>query len=262
MVVVHPEYALLVLEINNLKDEIASSIVEKDMLSNYICKDLEIEYMLKIGSLEYKLVVAENKYDKMLKKLEIIEDKLAKNKDIDMAKINKKIDNLFKKQTKVEKNMSDAIDFSIEMSSIELFDYDLLDEMNVDYFKIQKLYNPIFDLEITEEKKKNYEKIEKYYKKGNYKRIHKLAKDYNENDIFQDEIRNMKNLKNKYIKILQDNKKDIRRIKNSFPYNQKTILEDENLYRRKKDSINRKIADINIKTSKIEKKIDNRLKNL
>lgn len=262
MVVVHPEYALLVLEINNLKDEIASSIVEKDMLSNYICKDLEIEYMLKIGSLEYKLVVAENKYDKMLKKLEIIEDKLAKNKDIDMSKINKKIDNLFKKQTKVEKNMSDAIDFSIEMSSIELFDYDLLDEMNVDYFKIQKLYNPIFDLEITEEKKKNYEKIEKYYKKGNYKRIHKLAKDYNENDIFQDEIRNMKNLKNKYIKILQDNKKDIRRIKNSFPYNQKTILEDENLYRRKKDSINRKIADINIKTSKIEKKIDNRLKNL
>ena len=54
----------------------------------------------------------------------------------------------------------------------------------------------------------------------------------------------------------------MRKINNTFPFNQKVILEDENLYRRKKDSINKEIAEINVENKKIQKKIKNKLKNI
>ena len=54
MVIIHPEYALLLIEINELKNEIANLIVERDWLIYYACKEVRIDYTLKIGSLEYK----------------------------------------------------------------------------------------------------------------------------------------------------------------------------------------------------------------
>lgn len=262
MVVVHPEYAFLILEINDLKDEIADLLVERDMLRYYICKDLQIDYMLKIGALEYKLVVAGNQYEKNLRKLEIINEKLAKKSIVNLEAIEKKVSREFKRQDKIETNMSDDIDFAIEMSSAELFDYDKIDEMNIDYFKLQKLYNPVFDMKSSDEKIKMFEKIERYYKRGNDKKLHKLAENYDENDIFQDEISNLKILREKYAEILVITKREIRKLKNSFPYNQKIILEDENLCRRKKDSLNKEIIELNIETKKIERKIQNKLKKL
>ncbi len=262
MVVVHPEYAFLILEINDLKEQIADLMVEKDMLRYYICREIQIDYMLKIGALEYKLVVAENNYEKSLRKLEIVKEKLAKKLRVNMDSIDRKINNEFKKKSKIEADMSDDIDFAIEVSSLELFDYDIIDEMNVDYFKLQKLYNPIFDLDFSEEKEKMFEKIQKYYKRKNYKKLHKLAESYDADDIFQDEISNLKKLKENYTQILKNIKRDIRKMKNTFPYNQKIILEDENLCRRKKDSLNKEIMDINLETKKVEKKISNQLKKL
>ena len=72
----------------------------------------------------------------------------------------------------------------------------------------------------------------------------------------------LKKLRKKYIEVLKITKREIRKLKNSFPYNQKVILDDENLYRRKKDSLNREIMEINLETKKIEKKINNQLKKL
>ena len=262
MVVVHPEYAMLILEINDLKEEIADLIVERDMIKCYVRKDIQIDYMLKIGALEYKLMVAKNDYKKNLRKLEIIKEKVAKKLDVNMESIERKINREFKEQNKNEVEMSEDIDFAIEVSAIELFDHDMVDEMNVDYYKLQKLYNPVFDLDSSAEKAKMYEKIEKYYKKGNFKKLHKLAEDYDADDIFQDEISNLKKLREKYMDVLKTTKREMRKLKNSFPYNQKVILEDENLYRRKKDSLNREIMDINNESKKIEKKIKNQLKKL
>ncbi len=262
MVLIHPEYAYLILDLNDLKEEIADLIVERDLLLNYVCEELHVDYMLKIGALEYKLLMAGNEYKKNLRKLEIIEEKVSKKQKINVASIDKKVKAEFKEKTAFEQKFSKRIDLAIEATSLEMTDYDKIEEMNMDYFKLQKLYNPIFDLEYSEEKEKFYKKIEKYYEKYNYKKLHKLAEVYNDEDIFQDEISNLKILKDRYSAILKECQKQIRKIKNVFPYNQKTILEDENLCRRKKDALNKEIAKIQVENRKIEKKINNKLKKL
>lgn len=260
MVIVHPEYAMLILEVNDLKDQIANLIVERDMLNYYVCRDMEVKYMLKIGALEYKLIVAGNNYEKAVRKLEIIGERMAKKMPLNMTTIERKIKSEFKDKNEFEASMSEDIDFAIEMTSMDYFDDDILDEMNVAYLKLQKLYNPVFELSESDEKEKMYKKIESYYKKGNCKKLCKLAEKYDERDIVQDEIAILKRLGKKYIDILHKVQREVRKIKNSFPYNQKLILEDENLCRRKKDSLNREIADVNLEIRKIEKKIENKLK--
>ena len=51
----------------------------------------------------------------------------------------------------------------------------------------------------------------------------------------------LEKLKARYDILIKENQKVITKIKTSFPYNQKIMLEDENLYRRKKDLLNEKI---------------------
>lgn len=260
MVIIHPEYAMLILEVNDLKEQIANLIVERDMLNHYVCRDIEMKYMLKIGALEYKLIVAGNNYEKAVRKLEIISERIAKKMPVNMTTIDRKIKSEFKEKDEFEASMSEDIDFAIEMTSSDYFDYDILDEMNIAYFKLQKLYNPVFELNMSDEKEKMYKKIEGYYKKGNYKKLYKLAEKYNEDDVFQDEVAILKRLGKKYTDVLRKVQREVRKIKNSFPYNQKVILEDENLCRRKKDSLNREIAEVNVELKKVEKKIENKLK--
>lgn len=262
MVIVHPEYALLIIEINDLKNEIANLIVERDWLLYYVCKDIRIDYTLKIGSLEYKMFLIEKRYAKNLRKLELIQEAKKKNKKIDIDKIDKKVDQEFKKMDKPEKEMLGDLDYAIIMSSKEYFDDDILEEMSDDYFKLQKMYNPIFNFSQDEEKMKIYTKIKRYYQKGNYKKLKKLAEDYDDNDVFQDEIENLKMIKEKYLEIEEIYQKEIRKIRNTFPYNQRTILADDNLCRRKKDKLNREISELEIENRKIENKIKNILKKL
>lgn len=260
MVIIHPEYALLLVEINDLKNEIANLIVERDWLICYACKEIRIDYTLKIGSLEYKLYLIEKRYTKNLRKLEIIQDLQKKNRKIDIEKIEKKVNDEFKKIDKSEKDMLGDLDYAIEMSSIDYLDDDVLEEMSDDYYKLQKMYNPIFDFSQDEEKKKTFKKIKRYYEKGNYKKLKKMAESYDENDVFQDEIENLKIIKEKYIEIEEIYEKEIRKIRNSFPFNQRTILEDDSLCRRKKDKLNRQIIEMDIENKKLEKKIQNLLK--
>ncbi len=262
MVIVHPEYAMLILEINDLIEQIANLIVERDQLNYYICRDMEIDYMLKIGALEYKFMVAGNEYRKNIRKLELIDEKIKKKLPVNMASINRKINTEFKEKKKLESNMSHQIDLAIEITSLEPIDCDTIEEMNLDYFKLQKLYNPIFDLETSERKEKLYLKIQKYYEKGNYKKLHKLAEDFDDDDIFQDEIANLKLLREKYKKNLKKIQRQVIKIKNSFPYNQKIILEDENLCRRKKDALNRDIIEVHTQNKKLQQKIEKKLKKL
>ena len=262
MVIVHPEYAILILELNDLREEIADLIVERDMLQYFVCKDIKIDYILKIGALEYKLIIAKNDLARALRKLELIEEKIKKSSEIDIEKIDRKIAREFKEKTKAEKEMLEDIDFAIEVTGLEMFDYEFIEKMSMDYYKIQKKHNPLFELEFSEDDIKDFEKIENYYRKANYQKLHKLAQDCNEDEMFQDEISNMKKLKDRYYEILEEVQRQIRKIKNTFPYNQKVILDDENLCRRKKDNLNREINKVKAELKKAEKEIKNKLKKL
>lgn len=64
-----------------------------------------------------------------------------------------------------------------------------------------------------------------------------MLKDTKENPVI-DEIENLEKFKKRYEEIIRENNAIITKIKNNFPYNQKNLLENESLCRRKKNDIN------------------------
>ena len=66
----------------------------------------------------------------------------------------------------------------------------------------------------------------------------------------------LEKLKIRYDILIKENQKVITKIKTSFPYNQKGMLEDESLYRRKKDSLNEKIFSVTDENENIKKQIE------
>lgn len=259
MVVVSPEFAKLVAITNESKEKLCKLIVERESLVFHICKNLKVDYMLKVGSLEYNLMKIQNEVLKNKRLLELYNqniDELKNNKEETEEKINKKIEIEFLEFKKIEKKQLEDIDIAIDLSMTNLLEKEEIDELNELYFKLQMILNPALKLKSKIQDDELFNSVEKMYKKGNIRKLRKIAEEYVEEPVV-DEMDNLEKLNSRYEILIRENQKVITKIKTSFPYNQKIMLEDENLYRRKKDSLNEKIFTITEENEKIKKDIKN-----
>lgn len=265
MVVINPEFAKLVAVTNESKEKLCKLIVERESLVFHVCKNLKIDYMLKVGALEYNLMKAQNDILKNKRLVELYNQNIneLKNEDEEKRKyienkINKQIEIEFLEFKKIEKKQLEDIDIAIDLSMTNLLEKEELDELNEIYTKLQGALNPALKLKSKIQDDELFTTIEKLYKKGNIKKLRKIAEEYVEEPVV-DELENLEKLNNRYGMLIKENQKVITKIKASFPYNQKLMLEDENLYRRKKDSLNEKIYSIVEENEKIESQIKNML---
>ena len=130
--------------------------------------------------------------------------------------------------------MLEDIDIAIDLSMSDILDNEQIHKINEIYLKLQSRCNPIFNTEYDDN---NFKKIEKLYKLGNIKKLESMLKDTKENPVI-DEIENLEKFKKRYEEIIRENNAIITKIKNNFPYNQKNLLENESLCRRKENDIN------------------------
>ena len=259
MVVVSPEFAKLVAVTNESKEKLCKLIVERESLVFHVCKNLKIDYMLKVASLEYNLMKIQNEVLKNKRLIELYNqniNELKINREEVEDKINKKIALEFLEFNRIEKKQLEDIDIAIELSMTNLLEKDEIDEINEYYLKLQRVLNPALKLKSKIQDDELFDSVEKLYKKGNIKKLKKIAEEYVEEPVV-DELDNLEKLKSRYDILIRENQKVITKIKTSFPYNQKVMLEDENLYRRKKDSLNEKIFSITEENEKIKKEIKN-----
>lgn len=263
MVVISPEFAKLVAVTNESKEKLCKLIVERESLVFHVCKNLKIDYMLKVGALEYNLMKIQNEILKNKRLVELYEQNkqaLKDDKEKTEEKINKQIEIEFLEFKKIEKKQLEDIDIAIDLSMTNLLEKDEIDELNSVYLKLQMVLNPALKLKSKIQDDELFSTIEKLYKKGNIKKIKKIAEEYVEEPVV-DEVDNLEKLKNRYDILIKENQKVITKIKTSFPYNQKIMLEDENLYRRKKDSLNEKIFSITEENEIIKKELKKYLEN-
>ena len=259
MVVVSPEFAKLVAVTNESKEKLCKLIVERESLVFHICKNLKVDYMLKVASLEYNLMKIQNEVLKNKRLIELYKQNLEElkiDKEKTEEKINKKVEIEFLEFQKIEKKQLEDIDIAIDLSMTNLLEKDEIDELNELYFKLQMSLNPALKLKSKIQDDELFSSVEKLYKKGNIKKLRKIAEEYVEEPVV-DELDNLEKLRNRYEILIKENQKVITKIKTSFPYNQKIMLEDENLYRRKKDSLNERIFIITEENEKIKKDLKN-----
>jgi hypothetical protein len=257
MIFVNPEYVAYMYEVNQLKDMITDKIVERDYLIHYYCKDLKVDYMLKIGSLEYKKLLVENNVKKIKRKIELIKElEVFLEQEIDEI-----IKNEFADNTEIEKEMFADINIAIDYSMEENLTVNELDDLNSLYSVLVRAWNPALNMNLSDQKKSLYKEAEKAYKVGNIKLLESYSKLVEDDDaIEQGEIEDLKAAKERYNILLKENDELITTIKNTFPYNERDTLEDDNLLRRRKDKLNSETEELKEELAKLKEELNQLLK--
>lgn len=249
MELIHPEYVMYIYEVNNLRLKAAEKIVHRDALKYHICRYLALDYMLKIGALEYKLLDIRNK---VLKNKRILE--LWEKNNISFDEIDRIIKKEFLENDCKVELMADSVQTAISNSNMHFLTKDEIVEINLYYITLVKDYSPEINSKSPKEEKLLFETIKDKYASGNIKEMKKLEK-FEKQELFFDELEVYKFEKERLMTLIKELENQIVEIKNSFPYTERRELQDENLFRRKKDSINKQIIEAQLEFDELEKKI-------
>lgn len=251
MELIHPEYVLYIYQVNNLRIKAAEKITYRDSLKYHVCRYLALDYMLKIGALEYKLLDIENK---VFKNKRIIE--LYTENNIPFDEIDKIIKKEFMENDCKVELMAESVQTAIDNSREHILSEDEIIEINLYYMNLVKDYSPEINLKNTEDEKLLFETIKDKYVSGKIKEIKKFEK-FEKQELFFDELEAYKLEKERLLGLIKNLEEEIIEIKNTFPYVERREIQDENLFRRKKDSINKQIAEKEMEFDELEKKIKN-----
>ena len=253
MEIIHPEYVKYVYEVNRLRIKLAELITYRDSLKYHITKSLSIDYMLKIGALEYKLLQIRNCIEKDNRIIELVTEK---NIPFDEA------DAIVKKEF-LERDckmalMNEAVEKAISDSQKKVLNEKQIIEMNSYYMPLVKDFSPEINPNISEEEKLLFETIKEKYIDGAISELKKFER-FEKSELYFAELEVYKSEKTRLTELAQKVNSENTSIKSMYPYTERLELYDENLFRRRKDAINKEIAESQNILDDLEKQI-NKLK--
>lgn len=253
MYIVNPEYMVYLYKLNELRDNIAKKIVEKEYLINYECKSLKIDFLLNIGTLEYKRYSLKNRINKIRRKIDFLKDL----EYYEIGEIDAMIEDEFEHQNMIEKEMFDDINIAIEYSLKDEISSKKIQELNDNFCIVVRAYDPIIHKKISDKKIAMFETAKKAYAEGNNRLLKNYVELIEQDEIIdQDDIEIMKKEIGQNKQLLNECIHMINIIKNSFPYNQKQLLQNDDMIRRKKDVINEEIIQLESELKSMEKKLE------
>ena len=230
-ILIHPEYAKIIEEIEELKLEISELVVIKDNLIYHVCKNIWNEYIEKIGKLEYESFSAQYRALKEKRKFEIIMKKLNIFEYINMKEIDKQIEAEYENYKKdlldMESNIKKADEYS---ANVEL-SVDKSQELQKIYKKfVQKIYVEI-NPNVTDSEKELFNEAQNAYEKGDYNQLKLLELKLDDlpkhMEEYIGELRELKSKKNQYKWLKKSLEDKIKKIKKTFPYNELSFLTKE-----------------------------------
>ena len=148
------------------------------------------------------------------------------------------------------------IDEAINNSQKEQMSDKYIDELNFSFSILVRSWNPIINTDLSDQTRKLYDKAKKIYKEGNERLLDRYVDLIDDSEIVQQgEIDELMEEYERYQKLYKNIEEEITQIKNTFPFTELSMLEDDNLVRRKKDELNEEIAKLQDEYKKLQKKI-------
>ena len=260
----NPEYENLLSIIHQLETELADLVFDRDKLLYHVCPKLQTEYMLSIGKLEYAVFEYQCKILRTKRKIEIIQSCLNREQSYDITEIEKQLDKeyheyterLLEKQKEIENARFKNSNFGKPLTDEES------SELKKIYTLIVKKLHPDINPNTTEEQHAQFIDAVNAYKNANlselriiYLLLDKISVTETENTM--DKLTSRK-------EILLNEKEymlnEINNIKNTFPYNAKNLLQDDNKLKHKIDELSNLLTEYQEQYINIEDKLNNMLK--
>ena len=253
-----PDYAELIIEVNNLKNDIAEKIVEKEWLSTFIIPEIKHLYNLKLGKKEAELLLAKLNLEKLKRKISLFKEFEKYDNEIKEQEIDKIIDKEFKNKIKEYNFMQKEIQETINDTHKEKVSKEFIDRLNFLYKEMVLILSPLINNKNTILENELYDILLNSYKNADMNKVLAIKEFCKENNFKStveiDDIENMKKLNKKYKALLDESQSVVINIRSSEWFSIKSILENEILLRRRKDDINEHLDLIEKEYSNLLKK--------
>lgn len=203
----------------NLKEKLANLIFEYDNLRFHICPKIEEMYLLSFGFLECEAYNLDIELDMTKKHIDLL------NQGFDVHEIDDKIDDEFDESIGMLEKYMDELNQAIEKKDdfSKLSDEEL-NSLNTLYLELIYRLHPYFNPVQSFYEKDLYEEIVESFENYDLETMESLKVLLPEdNTIFNDD--------DAFIIAIDELNHKISDIKNSYPYNKKDILENEELFR-------------------------------
>lgn len=246
-VIIFPGLLELQSEVENLRSEVSTIILERDHLLYVECVNIETQYMLELGMFEYKAYELQCAILRLKRKIELIQAKKNRQEKVILPRIETELDKEFEEyQTKLEEYM-DKVSNALERSRLELLSSDEVKELTKFYRAIVKLLHPDLHTDITEVQLRLFNNAVVAYKNGDIESlrvIHTMIAEpvlpENEN-VLSFLVREQKRLSS----LIVDLRASIDSIKSAYPYTMKDVVASKDSIRAKSTEFEEIIAGLN-----------------
>jgi hypothetical protein len=261
----NPEYENLLSLILELETILAELVHDRDKLLYHICPKLQTEYMLKIGKLEYAIFECQCKILRTKRKIDIIQTFLNKEQAYNIDEIEKQLDKEYQDYTEklLEKQKE------IENARLKNSNYGRLltdeesSELKKLYTLIVKKLHPDINPDTTEEQHSQFIDAVNAYKNADLSEmriIYLLLEKTSVTEI----VNSMDKLKKRKELLLKEKEylvNEIQKIKETFPYIIKDLLQDEAKLQQKIDELSNQLTECQEQYKTQESRLEDILKN-
>ncbi|GHV31327.1 hypothetical protein AGMMS4952_19840 [Spirochaetia bacterium] len=242
-----PEYEKHQLEIRALKQDLAALILERHELEFHARKNIEAEYMLKIGSLEYKAFELNCKVLRLRRKHELISAAVKSREIIELSNIDAQLVTEFNKQNeKLSESMS-LVNAALEHRFSDTPSAEEAAELRQLYLVLLKKLHPDLHPVQNEYTVKLFSAAVEAYRNADLsalRAVSGMAEDRKE--LMDAAVGSMDNLLSTEAwlwDMIGALRKSIGAIKNSYPCNQKELLEDDERLRERTNIVIKRITE-------------------
>ncbi|MCL2156504.1 MAG: DnaJ domain-containing protein [Methanobrevibacter sp.] len=262
--IIHPEYFNLKEKLEKLKAIITEKIAKKDDLIFHECKNIETNYMIKIGHLEFKIFEIKLNIHKIKRQISLIQKQVNLQREVDLDFIYNQIEIEFEKYILELAEKGAKINIALNRRDLKPLSKKEAIEIRKTYKELILKLHPDLNNDIDKKGQDLFLQVMDAYEAADLeslKVLKVLASDISKNLV--DEEDGMKRLKEDIdfleirIKLID---KEIEEIKNSYPYNKKELIyNDEKLEKNKQildEELNNQLEIFN----KYKQKLDDLLK--
>lgn len=217
-------------EMKKLREELESLILEEDNLIYIECENIRTKYIREFGSKEYKILKLSLSYQKLRRKIEVLQAKLNRKETISrefLNRLDRDIEKEFQKYLEELNAKLEEINWADDRFGLDKITGQELIDFKKKYKELVKKLHPDLNPTIDSKMLEIFYKVVDAYKNGwseiidLYYELIVLADDYNAEDDRLNYKAEIGRLKEKIEKI----KASIADIKNSYPYIYKDLLD-------------------------------------
>ncbi len=235
-----PKFAELRKQIEKLKTEISMLVLEKDRLIYIECRAIEAKYLLELGALEFEIYKLECEILRIKRKIQLIQGRKNRQEKIDLDDIEIILDEEFEEYKQKLDEKVKKLKEALDITEAPILTNDEAKEIKKIYRQIIKRIHPDANPNITEEQLRLFQQATSAYERGDLNAIQIIwlvvCEEHEPLEIESKEAL-LEEEKLRLEGVIEKINETIERIKNSFPFNIKELIFDDNKLTAKKDEL-------------------------